>query len=227
MARPQTDYRQLEAELGWEFTDPNLLAEALLHSSARQRESNERLEFLGDRVLGLVIAEALIRQFSEESEGELAPRLNALVRKETCAEIAIKLGLGPHLRMARSEATAGGRKKMALLADAMEAVLAAIYLDGGIDAARSCILRHWGTRIDALEETPIDPKTALQEWAQARSQALPTYELIDRTGPDHAPAFTIRAHLQDGRTADATASSKRIAEREAAAKLLDILGVTG
>lgn len=223
MARPQTDYGVLEASLGWKFRDRSYLEEAMLHASSRMQASNERLEFLGDRVLGLVIAEALILRFSKESEGQLAPRFNALVRKEACAEIAVEIGIGPHLRMARSEATAGGRKKMALLADAMEAVLAAIYLDGGIDAARDCILRHWSDKIDALEEAPIDPKTALQEWAQARSQALPVYDLIDRTGPDHAPQFTIRVRLQDGRTAEATAASKRIAERESASILLDAL----
>ena len=209
--------------LGHDFARPELLQRALTHASAGtpMRPHNQRLEFLGDRVLGLVMAEALFKADRAASEGQLAPRFNALVRKETCAEIARQIDLGAVLRLGRSEMLSGGRRKEALLGDAMEAVLAAVYLDAGLEAARSVILTLWGARIDSVQQDDTrDAKTALQEWAQAQGDAPPTYAEVSREGPAHAPVFTIEAQLADGRTARAQAGNKRNAEQAAAAALL-------
>jgi ribonuclease III len=201
----------------------DLIETALTHPSAASpaRPDYQRLEFLGDRVLNLLIAEALAARFPDEDEGRLAPRLNALVRKETCAEVAAEVGLGEHLRMERSEARAGGRRRMTILGDAMEAVIAAVYLDGGLDAARETVLRFWTPRIAAQGATaPAEPKSALQEWAAARGMPPPDYAEVARSGPPHALRFTIEARLSDGRSARAEAGSKREAEKAAAATLL-------
>jgi ribonuclease III len=206
--------------LGHDFADPALFIEAMTHSSMATGAHNQRLEFLGDRVLGLVIAEALLAQDASADEGTLAPRFNALVRKEACAEVATALDLGSALRMGRSEMLTGGRRKTAILGDAMEAVIAAIYLDAGIDAARAAILRHWGARIGAARAQEPDAKTALQEWAQARGLKPPDYLDLSREGPDHAPVFTVEVRLGDGRAAAGQASSKRAAQQEAARALL-------
>jgi ribonuclease-3 len=188
---------------------------------------NQRLEFLGDRVLGLVIAEALLAQDSTADEGQLAPRLNALVRKETCAEVATALDLGAAMRMGRSEMLSGGRRKTALLGDAMEAVIAAVYLDAGIEAARALILHNWGPRIAAARGQAPDAKTALQEWAQARGLPPPAYADLDREGPDHAPVFSVEVRLEDGHAARGRAPSKRAAQQRAAEALLARLGGEG
>lgn len=208
--------------LGYDFSDQDLLRRALTHGSASTPASgdNQRLEFLGDRVLGLVIAEALLTADREAPEGLLAPRFNALVRKETCADVARSIDLGAVLRLGRSEMLSGGRRKDALLGDAMEAVIAAIYFDGGLEAARKVILRLWGERIAMVEEDARDPKTALQEWAQARKLQPPTYHLVERSGPDHQPKFRMRVETENGCTAEATGTSKRQAEQAAARQLL-------
>ncbi|MEM0943946.1 MAG: ribonuclease III [Pseudomonadota bacterium] len=213
---------EVEAMLGHSFARPEVLAEALTHPSAGSpgRADNQRLEFLGDRVLGLVIAEAVLRAYPAEEEGTLAPRLNALVRRETLAEVAREIGLGQHLHLGRSESISGGRKKSAILADAMEACIAALFLDGGLETARSFILRHWQVRVDAPEEAPLDAKTKLQEWAQARGLTPPTYEIKARSGPDHAPVFTVEARISTGAFAPGTAGSRKRAEQLAAADLL-------
>jgi len=209
--------------LGHRFQTPEHLIRALTHPSIAtpSRPDNQRLEFLGDRVLGLVIAEALLRADRDASEGTLAPRFNALVRKETCADIARSVDLGAVLKLGRSEMMSGGRRKDALLADAMEAVIAAVYLDGGFDAARDVVMAHWNPRIDAVEDDARDPKSALQEWAQAQGQTPPDYLERGREGPDHAPVFTIEARLSDGRAEAAKAGSKRQAEQMAAKALLE------
>ena len=216
------EVQALQARLGHDFSDPALLRRAVTHASMSGpgREDNQRLEFLGDRVLGLVMAEALLRADRKAAEGTLAPRFNALVRKETCADVAREVGLGDALKLGRSEQMSGGRRKMALLGDAMEAVIAAVYLDGGFEAAQALVLRLWGKRIDQVEEDAKDAKTALQEWAQGRGMALPTYVEIAREGPDHAPVFTIEVTLPSGQTARASASNKRQAEQAAAQTLL-------
>ncbi len=208
--------------LGHEFSRPELLLRALTHSSIStpSRPDNQRLEFLGDRVLGLTMAEALFSADKSASEGQLAPRFNALVRKEACADVARQIDLGAVLKLGRSEMMTGGRRKEALLGDAMEAVIAAVYLDAGFETARALILRLWGRRIDAVEEDARDAKTSLQEWAQARGLPPPKYVTITREGPDHAPVFTIEAQLASGEAERATAGAKRQAEQAAAKALL-------
>lgn len=220
--RLAADLRAFSARLGHDFTRPDLLLQALTHPSlaAPTRPSNQRLEFLGDRVLGLVIAEALLAADGEATEGQLAPRFNVLVRQEACAEVARELDLGAVLKLGRSEMMTGGRRKEALLGDAMEAVIAAIYLDAGFEAARSVVLRLWGGRIGRAEARARDPKTALQEWAQARSMALPAYTVLAREGADHAPLFTVEVRLANGAAEVARAGSKRQAEQAAAQALL-------
>ena len=188
--------------------------------SSATRSDNQRLEFLGDRVLGLVIAEALSDRDPEASEGQMAPRFNALVRKETCADIARELDLGAALKMGRSEMISGGRRKQAILADAMEAVIAAVYRDAGFEAVRALVLRLWDSRIHASKDDARDAKTTLQEWAQARGMKPPKYLELGRTGPDHAPIFEIEAQLSNGISGLGVAESKRNAQQVAAKALL-------
>ncbi len=211
-----------EARIGHRFGRPDLLLRALTHASIAgpRRPDNQRLEFLGDRVLGLVMAEALLAADEGASEGQLAPRFNALVRRETCAEVARAIALGDVLKLGRSEMLSGGRRKEALLADAMEAVIAAIYLDAGFAAARDAVLRLWGNRIAAVRADARDAKTSLQEWAQARGLPPPAYAVVARQGADHAPVFTVEVRLTTGETATAEARSKRQAEQSAAEALL-------
>jgi len=220
--RLSSDLSAFAARLGHAFARADLLVQALTHASIATptRTDNQRLEFLGDRVLGLVMAEALLAADPGATEGQLAPRFNALVRKETCADVARTLGLGDVLKLGRSEMMSGGRRKEALLGDAMEAVLAAVYLDSGYVAARAVILRHWSERIGQVEPDARDAKTALQEWAQARGLPPPTYTATDREGPAHAPLFTVEARLTTGQVATAQAGAKRTAEQSAARALL-------
>lgn len=221
--------------IGYEFVRRELLLEALTHPSAlaaeRRRDRRrklvkrgyERLEFLGDRVLGLVVADLLWRRFEDEPEGDLTRRHTHLVRREALARVAEAIELGPHLVLSRAEAAAGAAGNPGILADACEALIAAIFVDGGFAAASSFVRRFWEPLIDEMEEPPRDPKTALQEWAQARGLALPAYELVSTSGPDHSPLFTVAASVAGGDRATATASSKRLAEARAAASLLDRL----
>jgi ribonuclease-3 len=214
-----------QGRIGYQFKQPELLVRAVTHSSKSSptREDNQRLEFLGDRVLGLVMSEALLARDKGASEGQLAPRFNALVRKEACADVAKAIDLGAVLKLGRSEQMSGGRRKQALLGDAMEAVIAAVYLDADFETAKALVLRLWGDRIDTVESDARDPKTALQEWAQARKQTPPSYVELARSGPDHAPVFTIAVTLQSGESEQATAASKRQAQQAAAKALLDRL----
>ncbi|MYM56751.1 ribonuclease III [Thalassovita mangrovi] len=219
------DLKAFEGRIGHRFAEPELLLRAVTHSSMSSptREDNQRLEFLGDRVLGLVMSEALLGRDKSATEGQLAPRFNALVRKEACADVAKDIDLGAVLKLGRSEMMSGGRRKQALLGDAMEAVIAAVYLDAGFEAARTIVLRLWGNRIDDVKADARDAKTSLQEWAQARGERPPKYVETARSGPDHAPVFTIRVELENGESEDATAGSKRQAEQAAAKALLDRL----
>ena len=218
--------RSFEQRLGYEFSNLSLLVEALTHSSIASdfRKDNQRLEFLGDRVLGLVMAEALLEIDQTAPEGTLAPRFNALVRKETCAEVARQIELGGVLKIGRSEMLSGGRRKDALLGDGMEAVIAAIYKDGGFEIAKTIIIKLWGDRIKNVKVDARDAKTMLQEWAQARGQNPPNYEVISRSGPDHAPDFLVKVILASGETSEAMAGSKRQAEQMAAKELLQKIG---
>jgi ribonuclease-3 len=223
---------ELARVIDYAFTRPELLKEALTHPSVSAHHQRgrshkpanrgyERLEFLGDRVLGLVIADLLWRRFESESEGHLTRRLTELVRREAIARVADKIGLGSHLILSRSEAIAGASGNPGILADSCEALIAAIYLDGGFEAAAAFIRRFWGPLIDAVGgPPPRDPKTALQEWAQGRGLALPVYELVGTSGPDHALVFTVAASVAGRDRATASASSKRIAEARAAEILL-------
>jgi ribonuclease III len=226
----------LAQAIGYAFTRPELIAEALTHPSALASEHGrsrrpskyfhrgyERLEFLGDRVLGLIIADLLWRRFETEPEGHLTRRYTHLVRREALARIANTIGLGTHLVLSRAEAAAGAAGNSGILADVCEALIAAIFLDGGIEAASAFVHRFWEPLVDEMDGPPRDPKTELQEWAQARGLALPAYELIETSGPDHAPLFTVAVSVVGRDRAAATASSKRAAEARAAAMLLEHL----
>jgi len=217
----------LQATISYRFADEGLLVEALTHSSAGKThgKDNQRLEFLGDRVLGLVIASALVARFPDAEEGLLAPRLNALVRKETCADVAEEIQLGNALIMDASEVRAGGRKKKTLLGDACEALIAALYLDGGITVAEGFIETYWADGLEQVDQTKLDGKTALQEWAHKKFGLTPSYEIIERSGPDHAPEFTVRASVGSLPVSEAKGSSKREAEQVAAEAILRREGV--
>ena len=215
----------LERRLGRRFEDPTLLERALTHASVAggggRGRDNEILEFIGDRVIGLLAAERLAELYPAAPEGDLAPRLNALVSREACARVARRIELGPALRLSGAETKTGGRDKDSILADACEAVMAAIYRDGGLEAARAAFLDLWSEAFAELgEPRPRDPKTALQEWAQGGGKPLPTYAVIDRTGPDHQPLFTVQVEVQGLAPAQAQGRSRQEAEKAAAAALL-------
>jgi ribonuclease-3 len=220
---PSTD---LEDRLGHVFKDKKLLKRALTHASASGTASNERLEFLGDRVLGLIAAEKLHALYPKDDEGILALKFNALVRGETCAAAVEAAGLGEHLILARSESGSGGRRKVAILAGACEAVIAALYLDGGLDAARPFIDRYWADAFAALNDEMRDPKTRLQEWAQSRGTkaGAPVYTIIGREGPDHAPVFSVEVRVIGKEPQKGTGTSKREAEQDAARRMLVSVG---
>ena len=213
----------LERDLGHRFADPALLEAALTHPSlgrVRDPVRYERLEFLGDRVLGLVVAELLLERFPREDEGALTERLHALVRRETLVMVGERLGLDRHLRMAESGRVDGRRGRETAMADACEAVIAAVYLDGGLGAARTAIRRYWTEAMTAEIRPPREPKMALQEWLQGRGRALPKYAVIDREGPAHRPCFTVEVSIDDGTVTRAEGGSKRAAEQAAAAAML-------
>ena len=215
---------RLNDALRHEFEDPSLLEEALTHSSAAAHADTptyERLEFLGDRVLGLVIAERLFDCFPDEPEGDLARRHASLVSRRTLVRVAEALELGACLTMPKGETQAGTRRRPTILADACEALIGALYMDAGLDAARDFILRHWDPFIEL--PMPMEAKTMLQEWAQARGKSLPRYRVVATEGPPHDPVFTVELTVDGQAPVRATGGSKRIAEREAARRLLETL----
>jgi ribonuclease-3 len=217
----------LEAALRHRFADRSLLMRALSHASIGS-ESNERLEFLGDRVLGLIVAERLYSDYPEETEGGLAVRLNRLVKREACAKVTEAAGLAPYLIMASAEAASGGRKKGAILSGACEALIAALYLDGGMTAARTFVMHYWHDAFLASVPELRDAKTALQEWAQSgalRDKVQPTYIVTERSGPDHAPSFSIEVRIPGHDPQRGDGLTKRDAEQDAAARMLQRLGV--
>jgi ribonuclease-3 len=227
MQRPKLE--RLAGILGHSFARPEWLAQALVHPSAAKRGPRpvadyQRLEFLGDRVLGLVIADLLFEHFPDAEAGALAPRYNALVRRETLASVARDIGLGAFLQLAPSERAMGGAGNPSILADACEAVIAALYQDGGLAAVRAFIERHWRPLAEGLTTPPTDAKTMLQEWAQAHGSPPPAYSIVAREGPPHRPLFTVEVALDDGTPAAATGRSKREAEQAAAAALLSAQG---
>lgn len=216
-------FGRLSAQLGHDFHDTELLRRALTHASATRGGdliSYQRLEFLGDRVLGLIIAKLVFRRFPEEPEGDLARRLAALVRKETLAEVAGAIDLGAYIDFGPGEQEGGGAENPSVLADACEAVIGALYLDGGLTAAERFVLPYWTPLLEAEHRPPQDPKTALQEWAQGRALPLPAYREVAREGPPHEPLFTVEVRVEGLRPATAQGRSKRIAEQAAAECLL-------
>jgi ribonuclease-3 len=228
MARAdQGNLADLEASIGHDFADKKLLRHALTHvsASAARPDSYERLEFLGDRVLGLVVAHMLFEAFSHESEGALSRRLAALVRKETCAEVARDWGVGPFIRLGEGEAQTGGRKKSAILGDACEAVIGAVFLDGGLAAAQRIVRAAFEPLMTTPGRNLRDAKTALQEWAQGRRLATPNYRLSGRSGPDHAPFFEVAVEVEGFALAKGTGASKRAAEQAAAQAFLAREGI--
>ena len=226
----------LARKLGHDFRDPSLLDQALTHASvgegaerdARGRlfADNQRLEFLGDRVLGLLVAERQMRDLPSADEGEMSSRLHALVDKGACARAAESLGVGDAMRLSPGEAKQGGRRREGMLGDAMEAILAAVWLDGGMDAARSVFERAWGAELAAPPRKSLtNPKSALQEWALGQGRPLPTYRIVERTGSDHAPTFTVEASVAGYAPLTAQGRSRQDAEKAAAIGLLQREGV--
>jgi ribonuclease-3 len=216
----------LGGALGHRFADPGLLELAVTHASLPGVSGSgdyERLEFLGDRVLGLVVADLLYRRFSREPEGALAKRFAALVSGDSLARVAGSIGLASHLRLSHGEEETGGRANAGLLADCCEAVIGALYLDGGLAAAAAFIARHWAALIEADLAPPQDPRTALQEWAQGRGLKLPAYETVQEDGPPHDPTFVVRVAVEGFPSAEGSARSKRAAATAAAAVLLQRL----
>ena len=234
------ELRDLMTALDYGFKDSELLRIALLHPSAvstgrgkrgkkppaklERPADNQRLEFLGDRVLGIVVAEMLFRAFPEEDEGALARRLAALVRQDSLDAVAREIALGRYLTISRGEEEGGGRDNPAILADACEALIGAIYLDGGLEVARLFVERHWRPKMNAEEKPPQDAKTTLQEWAQAAGLALPLYTVVKSEGPPHDPVFEVEVSVAGQEPVSARGRSKRIAEQAAARLLLDRVG---
>jgi ribonuclease-3 len=219
----------LEERIGYKFADKDLLERALTHISAlsggNRNASYQRLEFLGDHVLGLVISDMLYRAFPKANEGELSRRLADLVRKEACADVARAMDLGPALKLGNSESHAGGRLRTTILGDACEALIGAVFLDGGYVAAEALVGRFWKERMLKPLRPLRDPKTMLQEWAQARGLPTPAYRELARTGPHHDPEFRVAVALPDRPPAEGLGSSKRAAEQNAAAAMLERVGV--
>jgi ribonuclease-3 len=220
---------ELESRIGYAFADKGLLDRALTHISASPKQgrggSYQRLEFLGDHVLGLVISDMLYRAFPKGDEGDLSRRLADLVRRESCADVARAIDLGAALRLGNSESNAGGRKRIAILADVCEALIGAVFLDGGYPAAAALIERLWRERMLAPVRPLRDPKTMLQEWAQGRGLPTPAYREVERTGPHHNPEFRVAVDVVALQSAEGRGRSKRAAEQAAAAAMLTREGV--
>ena len=226
----------LARKLGHDFRDQSLLDQALTHASVgegAERDArgrlfldNQRMEFLGDRVLGLLVAERLMRDLPNADEGEMSSRLHALVDKGACARAAESLGVGDAMRLSPGEAKQGGRRREGVLGDAMEAILAAIWLDGGMDAARAVFERAWAAELAApARKSLTNPKSALQEWALGQGKPLPVYRIVERTGSDHAPTFSVEASVAGYAPLTAQGRSRQDAEKAAAIGLLQREGV--
>lgn len=212
---------------GYKFTKPSLLTEALTHPSLSGRENYQRLEFLGDRVVGLVISEWLLEKFPHEPEGRLNRRFVSLVRRETLAVMSDVTGFTDELRLTPGAEQEGARSKDAVRADVFEAVIGAMYLDGGFEPVRKFIRKHFENLMQDGPDVSKDPKTRLQEWAQQRSKPLPQYAIVDRTGPDHNPIFTVSATIDGVGACEAMGPSKKVAEQTAASNLYEkITGVS-
>ena len=215
--------KEISKLLDYQFKNNRLLEEALTHASARKsnKVNNERLEFLGDRVLGLVIAEELLRKNPNSTEGEVATYYNSLVKKETCAFIAKEIGLENLLTLGKSVKRTNDRQKDKILGNAIEALIGAIFLDAGFDTSKQLVLKVWRKRIDIVRDIEAHAKTALQELLQSKGQEPPTYKQISRTGPDHDPDFCVEVVLGSGLKAIGNGSTKRMAETKAAEQILE------
>ncbi len=220
---------ELEQRLGYTFSSPEYMIKALTHASALRKSRDnyqyERLEFLGDRVLGLVISELLFETFPEAEEGELSLRLNALVSGKTCALIADEIGLHEFIRTGTDVKHLKSKRMQGVRGDVMEALIAAVYLDGGLDAAGTTIRKLWQDRLFLADAARHDSKTALQEWAHAKKHGTPHYRLVEQTGPDHDPLFTVNVVFDDMKGSEGKGRSKRSAEQSAARKILEREGV--
>jgi len=229
MSRRTKGRKELEARIGHSFAEKALLESALTHISALSGKSRagsyQRLEFLGDHVLGLVVSDMLYRAFPDADEGELSRRLADLVRREACAEVARTIDLGAAIKLGPSEANAGGRRRLAILADVCEALIGAVFIDGGYAAAAAMIEKLWSERMLTPARPLRDPKTVLQEWAQARGLPTPLYREVERTGPHHDPEFRVSVALPDLGPVEGVGRSKRAAEQAAAAALLLRAGI--
>ncbi|QFY59578.1 ribonuclease III [Rhizobium grahamii] len=231
MSKAQTlsasDRARLEALIGHEFAEKERLDRALTHASARTQKSGnyERLEFLGDRVLGLCVAELLFRTFGTAAEGELSVRLNQLVSADTCAEVADELGLHLFIRTGADVKKLTGKRMMNVRADVVESLIAAIYLDGGLEVARRFILKYWQKRATRADGARRDAKTELQEWSHAKFGVTPNYRVEERTGPDHDPRFTVTVEVAGVQPETGVERSKRAAEQVAATKMLEREGI--
>jgi ribonuclease-3 len=208
----------LQSIIDYQFKNITLLEKALCHRSITIENSNERLEFLGDRILGLVISEYLYKNFTDD-EGKLAKRLNVWVCKESCAKVALKINLGDFLYLGQSEIDSGGRQRQTILGDAFEALIAAIYLDSNLETVRNFILRLWADTLK--QDTPIiDAKSELQEWSQSLGLGIPEYQIIDKQGPDHDPTFTVQLKIKDYPPITAQGKSRRQSEFQVALNFL-------
>ncbi|MDK1375530.1 MULTISPECIES: ribonuclease III [unclassified Sinorhizobium] len=221
------DRARLEAVIGYQFSEKERLDRALTHSSARNAKGSnyQRLEFLGDRVLGLCVAELLFQTFRDANEGELSVRLNQLVSAESCAKVADDLSLHEFIRTGSDVKKITGKHMMNVRADVVESLIAAIYLDGGLEAARRFVLLHWTARAASADGARRDAKTELQEWAHAKFGVAPKYRTDDRSGPDHEPRFTVTVEVAGLEPETGTDRSKRGAEQVAATRLLEREGV--
>lgn len=222
----------LEARIGHSFADPNLLMQAITHVSAlksgrKRGDSYQRLEFLGDHVLGLVVSDMLYHAFPNADEGELSKRLAELVRKESCADVAKSLGLLDDIKLGSVGSSADARLRKSILGDICEAVIGAIFLDGGHVAADEFVKRNWTERMHKPRRPLRDPKTVLQEWAQGKGLPTPVYREVERTGPHHDPQFRVAVDLPGLAPAEGIGGSKRAAEKVAASVMIEREGVGG
>ncbi len=217
---PSSKIEQLEQDIGHTFQNQQFITKALTHSSTGAAQNYERLEFLGDRVLGLVVAELLFKTFPNEAEGDLAKRLAALVQGTFLARVAHEMNIGHYIMFSDAERISGGAENENILADVMEAVIGALYLDGGFEKCQALIVRLWSSHLHEMHEPPQHPKTMLQEWAQSKSLELPLYEIIGQSGPDHSPVFDVKLSVAGYGEVIAHGRSRQAAEKDAAALFL-------
>lgn len=216
----KTPLEILQDKIGYQFNNQERLVKALTHSSTGSGTNYERLEFLGDRVVGLVMAHILFEEFPEENEGDLAKRHAALVQGKTLARLAREIDLGASMQLSDAERASGGADNDNILADGMEGLIGALYMDAGLEISHKILKTLYGDSVYVMLKPPQDPKTALQEWAQARSLPLPNYELVGKEGPDHAPTFAVRVSVQGYPPWTCQGPSRRVTEKQAAGMLL-------